>query len=57
MLSNAAVMPTIPVVDLARARSFYEGTLGLKPAGPGTPDGNILTVSQLLEVVRRSLPR
>jgi predicted enzyme related to lactoylglutathione lyase len=30
MLTNRAVTPTIPVVDLGRARSFYERTLGLK---------------------------
>jgi len=29
MLSNASVAPTIPVTDLARARAFYEGKLGL----------------------------
>jgi catechol 2,3-dioxygenase-like lactoylglutathione lyase family enzyme len=39
MLTNAAVMPTIPAVDLDRARGFYERTLGLTPAGPATPDG------------------
>lgn len=39
MLAKAQVMPTIPVVDLARAREFYEGRLGLKPAGPSTLDG------------------
>jgi len=41
MLSAALVMPTLPVVDLERARTFYEGTLGLVPAGPSTPDGII----------------
>lgn len=30
MLANAAVHPTLPVVDMDRARKFYEGTLGLK---------------------------
>ena len=30
MLANAAVHPTLPAVDLERARKFYEGTLGLK---------------------------
>jgi catechol 2,3-dioxygenase-like lactoylglutathione lyase family enzyme len=30
MLTNKAVTPTIPVVDLKRARSFYENKLGLK---------------------------
>jgi catechol 2,3-dioxygenase-like lactoylglutathione lyase family enzyme len=27
---NATVHPTLPVVDLQRAKKFYEGTLGLK---------------------------
>ena len=30
MLKDADVMPTIPVSDLAAARKFYEGTLGLE---------------------------
>ena len=30
MLSKAAATPTLPVVDLDRARKFYEGKLGLK---------------------------
>ncbi|MDO8491284.1 MAG: VOC family protein [Dehalococcoidia bacterium] len=30
MLSNAQVMPTLPAVDLKRARKFYEEKLGLK---------------------------
>ncbi len=30
MLTNASVRPTLPVVDLERAKKFYEGTLGLK---------------------------
>ncbi|UCC60542.1 MAG: VOC family protein [Dehalococcoidia bacterium] len=29
MLTNAAVHPTLPAVELERARKFYEGTLGL----------------------------
>jgi catechol 2,3-dioxygenase-like lactoylglutathione lyase family enzyme len=29
MLSSAPVAPTIPVTDLAKAREFYEGMLGL----------------------------
>lgn len=32
MLTNSSVRPTIPVVDLERAKRFYETTLGLKPA-------------------------
>lgn len=30
MLGTAEVYPTIPVVDLARSRKFYEGMLGLE---------------------------
>ena len=31
MLMNAAIVPYIPVSNVARARKFYEGTLGLTP--------------------------
>jgi predicted enzyme related to lactoylglutathione lyase len=31
MLTNSPIRPTIPVVDLNRAKRFYETTLGLKP--------------------------
>ena len=31
MLSNAPVVPYIPVKDVARARKFYEEKVGLKP--------------------------
>ena len=30
MLSNSALHPTIPAVDIKRARKFYENKLGLK---------------------------
>ena len=30
MLTNAKIHPTLPAVDLDRAKKFYEGTLGLK---------------------------
>jgi catechol 2,3-dioxygenase-like lactoylglutathione lyase family enzyme len=30
MLSNAEVHPTLPAIDLERAKKFYEETLGLK---------------------------
>src|SRR3954468_23438148 len=30
MLTNARIVPYIPVTDVARARRFYEGKLGLK---------------------------
>jgi predicted enzyme related to lactoylglutathione lyase len=38
MLTNAAVTTMLPVVDMARARTFYEGCLGLK-AGNFKLDG------------------
>jgi catechol 2,3-dioxygenase-like lactoylglutathione lyase family enzyme len=31
MLKNAAIIPYIPIRDLARARAFYEDKIGLKP--------------------------
>jgi predicted enzyme related to lactoylglutathione lyase len=31
MLKNAAIVPYIPVHDVARARKFYEEKVGLKP--------------------------
>ncbi|HEY0053377.1 MAG TPA: VOC family protein [Caulobacteraceae bacterium] len=33
MLEAMDAMATVPVKDLARARPFYEGVLGLKPIG------------------------
>ena len=38
MLSNSTVTTMLPVVDMARARAFYEGCLGLV-AGELKPDG------------------
>lgn len=38
MLANAPVTTMLPVKDMTRARSFYEGCLGLK-AGNAKPDG------------------
>lgn len=38
MLANASVTTMLPVVDMARARAFYEGCLGLQ-AGNFKPDG------------------
>jgi predicted enzyme related to lactoylglutathione lyase len=38
MLANASVTTMLPVIDMARARAFYEGCLGLK-AGELRPDG------------------
>ena len=38
MLSDASVTTMLPVMDMDRARAFYEGCLGLKPGG-FRPDG------------------
>lgn len=39
MLSESAVTTMLPVVDMSRARAFYEGKLGLRP-DPPQPNGN-----------------
>jgi catechol 2,3-dioxygenase-like lactoylglutathione lyase family enzyme len=41
MLENVPVMTMLPVVDMDRARGFYEGKLGLQSAGTN-PQGNQL---------------
>ena len=41
MLSHSAVTTMLPVMDMARARAFYEGCLGLKP-GALRPDGKFV---------------
>ncbi|HSV35903.1 MAG TPA: VOC family protein [Ramlibacter sp.] len=41
MLSNACVTTILPVVDMKRAREFYEGKLGFKPDGP-KPTGDVV---------------
>lgn len=38
MLNNASITTMLPVIDMARARTFYERRLGLKP-GNLRPDG------------------
>ena len=37
MLKTAPLYAYVPVSDLARARKFYEETLGLGPGGPSGP--------------------
>jgi catechol 2,3-dioxygenase-like lactoylglutathione lyase family enzyme len=37
MLTNKEAVATLAVKDLAAARKFYEGVLGLKPVGPENP--------------------
>lgn len=39
MLANAPLTVILPIVDMKRARQFYENRLGLKPAGL-KPDGS-----------------
>ena len=39
-LSQTTVTTILPVVDLGRARAFYEGKLGLRPESK--PDGKVL---------------
>jgi catechol 2,3-dioxygenase-like lactoylglutathione lyase family enzyme len=39
MLTNAAIHPTLPVVDLRRARKFYEEILGLEVAATDPSPG------------------
>ncbi|MFC5697994.1 VOC family protein [Pseudomonas sp. GCM10022186] len=41
MLSKAIVTTMLPVIDLLRARDFYESKLGLTPAGL-KPDGKFI---------------
>ena len=41
MLANATVTTMLPVVDMPRARAFYEGRLGLTPGG-FKPDGKFV---------------
>ena len=41
MLTSSSVTTMLPVKDVQRARSFYEGKLGFKPEGP-QPDGKYL---------------
>jgi catechol 2,3-dioxygenase-like lactoylglutathione lyase family enzyme len=38
MLNHASVTTMLPVIDMQRARGFYEGKLGLEP-GESRPDG------------------
>lgn len=41
MLANAMVTTMLPVIDMVRARGFYEGRLGLVPGG-FKPDGKFV---------------
>ena len=41
MLSHSAVTTMLPVIDMVRARAFYEDCLGLEP-GALRPDGKFV---------------
>ena len=41
MLTNASVTTMLPVIDMTRARAFYERCLGLTPSG-FKPDGKFI---------------
>jgi catechol 2,3-dioxygenase-like lactoylglutathione lyase family enzyme len=41
MLAKASVTTMLPVIDMARARTFYERSLGLRPSG-FRPDGKFI---------------
>jgi catechol 2,3-dioxygenase-like lactoylglutathione lyase family enzyme len=42
MLTDARITAVVPTTDIARAREFYGGTLGLEEAGVATPDDVIV---------------
>ena len=46
MLTTAAVHPTLPVVDLERARKFYEEKLGLKVIRTDPSPGAVLQAGE-----------
>ena len=46
MLTNAPIHPTLPVVDLERARKFYEEKLGLKVIRTDPSPGAVLQAGQ-----------
>ena len=59
MLTNKTVMPILPVVDLARARAFYEERLGLRPEPDSITDTNVVYEAghgTKLEIDRRDQP-
>jgi len=41
LLRNAPIAPTLPAVDLARARKFYEHTLGLRVLRENAESGEL----------------
>jgi predicted enzyme related to lactoylglutathione lyase len=59
MLTNSPIRPTIPVVDLDRAKRFYETTLELKPVTDASDTASGMAVFEcgkntLIELYQRS---
>jgi predicted enzyme related to lactoylglutathione lyase len=59
MLTNSPIRPTIPAVDLDRAKRFYETTLGLKPVTDTSETASSIAVFEcgnntLIELYQRS---
>jgi catechol 2,3-dioxygenase-like lactoylglutathione lyase family enzyme len=42
MLTDARITAVVPTTDLARAREFYGGTLGLEETGASTPGQEVI---------------
>jgi catechol 2,3-dioxygenase-like lactoylglutathione lyase family enzyme len=42
MLTDAQVTAVVPTTDLARARDFFENTLGLRESGTQMPGGEVV---------------
>lgn len=59
MLGNKAVHPTLPAVDLKRAKKFYEDKLGLKVLMEDPSPGITFQAGggTMLYVYQRELPR
>jgi len=59
MLTNKPLMPILPVVDLERARHFYETKLGLRPAPENMTENGIIYEAgggTKLEIDKRDRP-
>jgi catechol 2,3-dioxygenase-like lactoylglutathione lyase family enzyme len=54
MLGNHEVGATLPVRDLDAARTFYEGTLGLKPTMDQSPEAVVYASGRSMVLVYRS---
>ena len=59
MLTNKTILPILPVVDLGRARKFYEERLGLKPEPDSITDTGVVYQAghgTKLEIDKRDKP-